>query len=117
MGTLVFVCPTTGHQVSTGVELDRSSYKRLPRTKTAIFCPRCRRTICYPVSGPGWTAMTRSSWRPAQSPRLPLSFKIDTQYRRGASASVAASGVAGKKWEVDETKSGHSLLTYSLHHL
>ena len=43
MGTLIFVCPTTGHQVSTGVEVDRSSYKRLPRTKTAIFCPRCHK--------------------------------------------------------------------------
>jgi hypothetical protein len=37
MGTL-----TTGHQVSTGVEVDRSSYRNLPRTKTAILCPRCR---------------------------------------------------------------------------
>ena len=43
MGTLIFVCPTTGHQVSTGVEVDRSSYKMLPRTKTAIFCPRCHK--------------------------------------------------------------------------
>ena len=43
MGTLVFVCPTTGHEVSTGVEVDRSSYKRLPRTKTAIFCEHLRR--------------------------------------------------------------------------
>ena len=43
MGTLVFVCPTTGHEVSTGVEVDRSSYKRLPRTRTAVFCPRCRK--------------------------------------------------------------------------
>jgi hypothetical protein len=43
MGTLVFVCPSTGHQVSTGVEIDRSSFKSLPRTKTAIFCPRCRK--------------------------------------------------------------------------
>jgi hypothetical protein len=43
MGTLVFVCPTTGHQVSTDVEVDRSSYKSQPRTKTAIFCPRCRK--------------------------------------------------------------------------
>ena len=43
MGTLVFVCPTTGHEVSTGVEVDRSNYKRLGRTKTAVFCPRCRK--------------------------------------------------------------------------
>ena len=47
MRTLVFVCPTTGHEVSTGVstgvEVDRSNYKRLARTKTAVFCPRCRK--------------------------------------------------------------------------
>ena len=43
MGTLVFVCPTTGHQVSTGVEVDRSSFKSLPRTRTAIFCLHCRK--------------------------------------------------------------------------
>jgi hypothetical protein len=43
MGTLVFVCPTTGHTVSTGVEVDRSSFKSLPRTKTTIFCTRCHK--------------------------------------------------------------------------
>lgn len=41
MGTLVFVCPTTGHEVST--EVDRSNFRKLSRTKTAIFCPRCRK--------------------------------------------------------------------------
>ena len=44
MGTIgAFVCPTTGHEVSTGVEVDRSNYKKLSRTKTAVFCPRCRK--------------------------------------------------------------------------
>jgi hypothetical protein len=43
MGTLVFVCPTTGHEVSTGVEVDRSNFRKLSRTKTAIFCPRYRK--------------------------------------------------------------------------
>jgi hypothetical protein len=42
MGTLVFVCPTTGHEVSSGIEIDRSSFKSLPRTTTAISCPHCR---------------------------------------------------------------------------
>ena len=51
MGTLIFVCPTTGHQVSTGVEVDRSSYRNLPRTKTAQnkrgnAGPRPRRITC-----------------------------------------------------------------------
>ena len=62
MGTLIFVCPTTGHQVSTGVEVDRSSYKMLPRTKTAIFCPRCHKNHLLSRTGLGWTAMTRRSW-------------------------------------------------------
>jgi hypothetical protein len=43
MGTLVFVCPTPGREVSTGVEVDRSNFRKLSRTKTAIFCPRCRK--------------------------------------------------------------------------
>ena len=30
MGTLVFVCPTTGHEVSTGVEVDRSELQKAP---------------------------------------------------------------------------------------
>jgi hypothetical protein len=42
MGTLVFVCPTDGQQVSSGIELDRASFKSLPRTTTEILCPRCR---------------------------------------------------------------------------
>jgi hypothetical protein len=41
MGTLVFVCPSTGQEVTTGIEIDRSSYRKLSRTKTAISCPRC----------------------------------------------------------------------------
>jgi hypothetical protein len=41
MGTLVFVCPTTGHSVSTGVELDRATFKSLPRITTELSCPRC----------------------------------------------------------------------------
>ena len=43
MGTLVFVCPTPGEEVSTGIQVDRTSFKGLPRTRTAIFCPRCRK--------------------------------------------------------------------------
>jgi hypothetical protein len=41
MGTLVFVCPTTGHEVSSGIEIERSSFRSLPRTSTAISCPHC----------------------------------------------------------------------------
>jgi hypothetical protein len=40
MGTLFFVCPTTGRAVSTGVEIDPSSYSSLP-SRTRLRCPRC----------------------------------------------------------------------------
>jgi hypothetical protein len=43
MGTLVFVCPSTGQEVSTGIDIDRASYRKLSRTKNAIGCPRCRK--------------------------------------------------------------------------
>ena len=54
MGTLVFVCPTTGHEVSTGVEVDRSNYKRLSRTKTGVV-RAVARTIHSRQSGLGWS--------------------------------------------------------------
>ena len=73
MGTL-----TTGHQVSTGVEVDRSSYRNLPRTKTAILCLAVGRTTRYPVSGLGWTAMSQRSQCPTQSLGLASSPIIDT---------------------------------------
>ena len=44
MGTLVFVCPATGHEVSTGVEVDRATFRKLSRTGAAISCSRCGKT-------------------------------------------------------------------------
>ena len=41
MSTLLFVCPATRQQVSTGIEIDRSSFKSLPRHTTELRCPRC----------------------------------------------------------------------------
>ena len=40
MGTLVFVCPATGAEVSTGVEIDRATLKTLELAK--VYCPQCR---------------------------------------------------------------------------
>jgi uncharacterized C2H2 Zn-finger protein len=40
MGTLFFVCPTTGRAVLTGVEIDLSSYSSLP-SRTGLRCPQC----------------------------------------------------------------------------
>ena len=41
MGVLVFVCPTSGHEVSTGLEIDPESYRDLPRVLADIKCPDC----------------------------------------------------------------------------
>jgi len=39
MGTLVFVCPTTEEEVSTGIEMDLATFARL-RTES-VRCPHC----------------------------------------------------------------------------
>ena len=45
MGTLVFVCPTTGHEVSTGVEVDRSNFRRTIKDEDRdLFVPAVART-------------------------------------------------------------------------
>ena len=41
MGTLVFVCPTTGLEVFTGLEMDHSTFADLPSVLPDIRCPHC----------------------------------------------------------------------------
>ena len=53
MGTVVFVCPTTGHEVSSGVEVDRSSYKTLRERRQRSFVRAVVRTICCRLFGLG----------------------------------------------------------------
>ena len=40
MGTLIFVCPSTGVEVSTGIEIDPRSLDTLAMEK--VYCPQCR---------------------------------------------------------------------------
>jgi hypothetical protein len=40
MGTLVFVCPATREEVSTGIEMDMPTLAQLDLAK--IYCPQCR---------------------------------------------------------------------------
>ena len=39
MGTLVFVCPTTGLEVFTGLEMDFDTFADLPSVLPDILCP------------------------------------------------------------------------------
>jgi hypothetical protein len=40
MGTLVFICPANGEEVSTGIEMDLATLNQLDLAK--VFCPHCR---------------------------------------------------------------------------
>jgi len=40
MGTLVFVCPATREEVSTGIEMDLATLQQLELSK--VYCPHCR---------------------------------------------------------------------------
>ena len=40
MGTLVFVCPATGEEVSTGIEMDLATLSQMDVAK--VYCPHCR---------------------------------------------------------------------------
>ena len=42
MGNLVFVCPATGVEVSTGIEMDVPTLKQLESEE--VSCPYCRQT-------------------------------------------------------------------------
>jgi hypothetical protein len=44
MGTLVFVCPTSGREVFTGLEIDPASFQGLPKVLAEITCPDCAET-------------------------------------------------------------------------
>jgi hypothetical protein len=35
-------CPTTGRELSTGVEMDAATFERLPDIRSQIKCPVCR---------------------------------------------------------------------------
>jgi hypothetical protein len=41
MGSLVFICPATGREVSTGIEIDSGSFGSLANGFTELSCPHC----------------------------------------------------------------------------
>ena len=41
MGTLVFVCPTSGREVFTGLEIDPASFRGISKVLAEIKCPDC----------------------------------------------------------------------------
>jgi hypothetical protein len=55
MGVMMFTCPTTGRDISTGIHIGQDSFKNLPQIVTKAACPHCRLMHCW------WTHEARLS--------------------------------------------------------
>jgi hypothetical protein len=42
MATLFFMCPVTGREVSTGIDVDPASYAKIDEDFAEISCPHCK---------------------------------------------------------------------------
>jgi hypothetical protein len=42
MGTVMIRCPETGHEISTGMEVDATSFNATPVFFARSYCPLCR---------------------------------------------------------------------------
>jgi hypothetical protein len=42
MGVLLVLCPETGMEFSTGIQLDEVTFRMLTTTLSAAYCPYCR---------------------------------------------------------------------------
>jgi predicted RNA-binding Zn-ribbon protein involved in translation (DUF1610 family) len=72
MGVLIFRCPKTGRDFSTGIYLEEDSFQRLPDTVTKARCPHCGQTHSW------WTHDARLSngTEPARHASQDLGIKI-----------------------------------------
>ena len=59
MGTLVFVCPATGAEVSTGIEME-------PETPAAVGAVKRLLPTLPPAAPNGWHSVLASGGRPAR---------------------------------------------------
>jgi len=41
MPNIYTLCPTTGQPIDTGIDIDETSFERLPPFQGAIFCSHC----------------------------------------------------------------------------
>ena len=68
LSVLMFRCPKTGSELSTGIEMDVATFEQLPDIRSSIKCPVC-------ALDHDWS--TRDAWlgnRPPSAPALPWLF-------------------------------------------
>jgi hypothetical protein len=49
MAVLKFLCPTSGNEVDTGLDLDARTFAGLLRDHTKLSCPHCPIHTCLPL--------------------------------------------------------------------
>jgi hypothetical protein len=73
MNTLMFECPTTGHSIDTGIEINYASLRKVQPVTVRLFCPRCGRphemeTVRGIDQGAASAAAVESLSRPSLTP-------------------------------------------------
>jgi hypothetical protein len=84
MEMMIFTCPTTGRETSTGIHVEPESFKRLSGTVTNAVCPHCGTIHCW------WTHEAR------------LSYNFELSRSGAPQSSIRAQSVAGGTPSVKE---------------
>ena len=42
LNVVMVKCPNTGRELSTGIEMDAATFKRLPDIRSQLMCPICK---------------------------------------------------------------------------
>ena len=64
LNVVMVKCPNTGRELSTGIEMDATTFKRLPDIRSQLMCPACN------FDNVGRRAMHGSVTRLLPSPRF-----------------------------------------------
>jgi hypothetical protein len=62
MSVVLIRCPTTGRELSTGIETDASTFEQLPDIRSQLMCPICKLDHVW---------STRDTWLGNPPPSLP----------------------------------------------
>ncbi len=60
VGMLMIKCPTTARNIPTGIEMDRTSFRRTPVFFSRTYCPFCRTTHEW-FAKQAWISDTRQN--------------------------------------------------------
>jgi hypothetical protein len=62
LNVVMVKCPNTGRELSTGIEMDAATFKRLPDIRSQLMCPICKVDHVW---------STREAWLGNPAPSVP----------------------------------------------